>query len=280
MDFRFPNPLFCVAAASLTLVGGAGGAACTTGHEVTKATSPAPAQLAYVSRPLERFADTFYLSDLGQRSPADATGGPARISLPTLVNLRGGQFDGPVVAGRPGELVYGGLLDFTGASFRGGLDLRGLQLTHDLLLARTTSAATVRLSGIRVAGQLDVSYASFGESLQLDNAQIYGFLARRLAVADGVNLQRLHVVEGLSLIEADLNGYVDATYLRCLGDAFFDHASNNDRVAMDRSEIFGRLSLANVKWPRASLRMMYVRGEIDGLTPEVLAKADLEGTPR
>ncbi len=279
MTFRFPSVVFCITAAGLTLVGGAGGSACTTSHDVTKATAAGAPQPALLARPLEHFRDTVYLSDFGQRLPADASAGPLRVTLPTLVNLRSCQFDGPVLAGRPGELVYGGLVDLTGASFRAGLDLRGLQLSHELLLARSTSAAPVRLSGIRVAGLLDASYASFGASLHLDNAQVYSLVARRLSVGDGVNLQRLHVTEGLSLIEAELGGYVDATYVRCLGDAFFDHVRNGDRVVLDHAEVFGRLSLANAKWAVASLRHVYVRGPIEGLTPEVLAKADLEGTP-
>ncbi len=280
MSFPLSGPaLFCFAAAGLALLGGAGGAACTPSHEVSTATPIPTSQAAILLRPLEHFTDTVYLSDFAQRAPADATGGPSRASLPTLVNLRGCQFDGPVLAGRPGETVFGGLIDFTGASFRAGVDLRGLRLSHDLLLARTTSASLVRLSGIRIAGLIDLSHASFGESLQLDNAQVFALTARRLNVAAGVNLQRLHVTESLAFIEAELRGYVDATYLRCLGDAFFDHVVNDDRVVLDYAAINGRLSLANVKWPAASLRHLAVAGPIDGLTPDVLATANLEGTP-
>ena len=211
----------------------------------------------------QHFRDTLYLSQLAGQDHSGEDFQQMAV-LPTLMRFVDCQFDAPVYAAPGQMLALGGHLDFQGSHLRAGLNLQGIMLSQGLNLDRVISSGEVKLNGMQTPAEIRMEKATFHEAVQLGNSSVGRIYARLASFEKDIFLQRMHVQQSLNFIEAQFQGYVDASYVRVLGDAFFDLSKCTDRLTMDYADFYARCSLSQVKWPNWSLRHVRMRGPIDG----------------
>lgn len=216
----------------------------------------------------EVFADTVFLSDYALTT--DSYASPAVAVLPSRLSFVDCEFQGPVYAGRPGMRVAGGSLCFAGSTLQRGADLRGLTLSHSLDFQRAVPRATLDLEGITVSHVVDLRELAASGDVRLPNARIGELRARKAVVGGALSLQRLRVTHGCSWIEAQVDGFLDASYVTVLGDSFFDLCHVGGRALMDHADFRGRLSLAQTSWTDLNIRHVRLRDAYDGPSLEEL----------
>ena len=205
----------------------------------------------------ETFPDTVFLCDYAVSSAA-ALGGGTIYVLPQALSFIRCDFRGPVLAGRhERDRLQGGTLNFAESTLAGGLDMHLASLTNDLCLYEAQVRGPLRLDGIRVGAMLDLRRATCSEDTRLSSVSVASFSADRAHFEAGLTLQRALVTETLSMVETEVDGYLDATYLTVYGGAYMEHVKSRDRANFDYAEVRGRWRLAGASFAKASLR--YVR---------------------
>ena len=224
----------------------------------------------------EVFTDTVYLSDYAVASAAGLGGGTTYV-LPQAISFVRCDFRGPVYAGRhERDRLEGGSLSFAESTFSGEVDLRRASLSHDLTLYALQARAIVRLDGIRVGGVVDLRRGTFVGDVRLPSASTSVVTADNARFEAGLSMQRAIVRESLTLVEAEVDGYLDLSYLTCHGGLHLEHLDARGRASLDYAEVRGRWAMHGAQFAETTLRYSRAWRGIEAL-PEGLGADATEG---
>ena len=227
------------------------------------------------------FKDTVFLSDFATHAAAGLGGGTV-FSLPPVLTFDRCDFRAPVRAGRHRyDRIVGGSLSFAGSTFAAGVDLRGLSLAHDLTFHGVVAGGVIELDGIRTGGALDLRRGTFRQDVRLPSASVAELLADRAHFEGGLSLQRARFRESGSLVEAEVDGYLDASYLTSYGGLHCEHLHSRGRANFDYAEVRGRWSFHGAELNEPSFRFARAWTEViafpEGVPSAALEQSDLSG---
>lgn len=233
-----------------------GSPSCTSSSDFSNGANQTSMKLKFVK---EIFTDTLYLSDFATSYHLEAK--QKVVELPTALSFDRCEFRGPVFASRRGERLMGTSISFSESSFASSLDMSATNLSQSLDLFGVLIARDLKIDDCYIGNRLELRSANVKGGLRITEGYIGDLQGARMVVRKGTTLQRTTLVRGFSLMEAELYGYVDFSYINCFGNAFLDLLKNDDRLVLDHAHFHQRLSMANTEWPNSSLRSTIISVE-------------------
>jgi len=204
----------------------------------------------------EVFTDTVYLSDFATAVHFESK--QKVHELPVALSFDRCEFRSPVYAARKGERLMGTSISFGESSFTSSLDLSGTNLSQSMDLFGALIGGDLKIDDCFVGNRLELRSVNVAGELRVTEGYLGDVQGARMIVQGGSTFQRTTIIRGLSLMEAELNGYADFSYVSCFGNAFLDLLKNDDRVVLDHATFHQHLSMANIDWPEKSMRFMTV----------------------